>query len=352
VSNSPIYPPVILPTGGGQNQNSDTNSATLTFSQVKGTYNGLVFNPSDVTAAKSGYITITTSAKGAQGSFSAKLEMGGKKYSAAGPFDASGAYSGRIGPWTLHLLIDLHGADVITGDITDGNWTATLQANRAAFGKTHFTSLAGSYTLVIQPADASMGNGIGTLTVDSSGNVKWNLVLPDGTKLKESTTISKDGSWPLYSDPYKSGGLIIGWMKFGGSASDGFDGGSVWIKPAGISAIYPQGLSVGVNVSGSHYKTPPSYRAFGSSKVILNGGGLAAPVTNSVTWGSDNKVSNLSGNSLKLSVTPTTGMFQGTVATGNGTVSFQGVLFEKNDVGLGFFLGSEQSGTVSFVPNN
>jgi len=27
-------------------------------------------------------------------------------------------------------------------------------------------------------------------------------------------------------------------------------------------------------------------------------------------------------------------------------------LFEKNNVGLGFFLGSGQSGTVTFTPNN
>jgi hypothetical protein len=354
VSNAPIIPLVVLP---ANDQNAaDTNTTTLTFNDVKGTYNGLVFNPSGVTAANSGYITITTSAKGTQGSFSARLQMGGGKYSASGAFDASGAFTGPIGPWTLHLLVDLHGADHITGDITssisDGNWTATLLANRVVFSKTHFTSLVGSYTMVVQPTDSAIGNGIGTLTVDSSGNVKWSLVLPDATKLKGTTTLSKDGSWPLYSTPYKSGGVVVGWMKFGSHPSDGFDGPGVWLKPAGVSTIYPQGVTMGVGVSGSHYKAPPSYRAFGSSKLILSGGGLGSPITNSVTWGSDNKVSNVSGNPLKLTVNTSTGTFQGTAGSGQGTVSFQGVLFEKNDVGLGFFLGSDQSGTVSFAPNN
>jgi hypothetical protein len=72
-----------------------------------------------------------------------------------------------------------------------------------------------------------------------------------------------------------------------------------------------------------------------------------------VTWGSNNKIS--SGSSLKLNVSSTSGLFQGTLAVGggkSGTVSFQGVLFEKDNVGLGFFLGSGQSGTVIFAPNN
>jgi len=270
--------------------------------------------------------------------------------------DASGAFSGHIGTWTLYLLVDLHGADRITGDISDGNnWTASLQANRVVFGKTHFTSLAGSYTMVIQATDATMGNGIGTVAVSAFGAVKWSLTLADGTKLSDSTTLSKSGSWPLYAGPYKSGGVAIGWMKFGATPSDGFDGACVWTKPANVSAIYRQGLAKSVNVTGSFYKAPPSYHPFGSSTVIFDGAGLSSPITNTVTWGFDNKVTSQGGPALKLTLNAATGLFQGTVAVGSGkgaTVPFQGVLFEKSNIGLGFFLGSDQSGTVSFAPNN
>jgi len=353
VSNAPSSPPVILPPtdpyGGG------TNGTILTFSDVKGTYNGLIFDSTGVTVGNSGYITITTTAKGTQGSFSAKLQMGGRKYSVSGPFNATGAFSGKVGAWTIHLQIDLYGADRITGDISDGNWTATLQANRSGFSKTKPTTLAGSYTMVIQPTDETMGNGIGTLKVDASGNIKWSLVLPDGTKLSESTTLAKNGAWPLYSDPYRSGGVVIGWMKFGATANDGFEGQCVWAKPNGASAIYPHGLSKGINVTGSFYKAPPYFRTFGNSKVIFDGGGLTSPITNSVTWGMDNRITSQSGKSFKLSVNPSTGLFQGTMSVSpgkGGTLPFQGVLFEKNNIGLGFFLGSGQSGTVSFAPNN
>jgi hypothetical protein len=198
-----------------------------------------------------------------------------------------------------------------------------------------------------------MGTGFGTVSVDSSGNVKWSAVLPDGTKISESTTLSKTGAWPLYAVPYKKGGVTVGWMQFGSQSSDGFDGVSAWTKPTGSSAPYSSGLTNTVTISGSLYKAPPAaFRAFGNSKVVFNGGGLSLPVTNSVIWGIDNKFK--SDSSLKFSLTSSSGLFKGTLTTGPGkghSVSFQGVLFEKNNVGLGFFLGTDQSGTVSFAPN-
>ena len=338
-------------TGTGTNV---TCTETNSFTYVKGTYNCLVYDSAAPKSANSGYITITTTAKKNTGSFTAKLQLGLTKYSFSGVFDASGAYSARVGALNINLLLDLHGSDVVTGQISSGNWTAQVQANRAVFSKTHPASLAGNYTMIVQPGDSTTGTGVGTVTVDASGNVSCSLTLPDGTKVSQSTTLSKTGSWPLYSAPYKTGGMVVGWLQFAGTRADGFDGQCVWTKPAGAGTPYSGGLTNGVTVSGSLYQAPPSFRAFGNSKVILNGGGLTAPLTNGVTWGVDNKIlSDKNTTSLKLSLTTASGLFKGTVtdpASGH-VVSFQGVLFEKNNVGLGFFLGPNQSGAVSFVPN-
>jgi hypothetical protein len=350
VSNStPVQTPG-LPAPG---TNSNPTSVTNTFDQVKGVYNGLVYDPNGPTTTDSGYITITTTAKG---SFSAKLQMGGKKLSFSGMFDASGANTTTVGSMTVNLLLDLHGGDVITGQIIDGNVTAALQANLAVFGKTHPATLAGNYTITVQPSDGTMGVGIGTANVDSSGNVSWSATLADGTKLSAKTTLSGTGAWPLYAAPYSSKGMMIGWMQFGSAPADGFDGQCVWTKPGGAAAPYVSGLTNGITVSGALYKAPPlGFRAFGNSQIVLNGGGLTAPITNSVTWGIDNKIvsEKSAKNSVKLSLTTSSGLFKGSVtdpATGHN-VSFQGVLFEKNNVGLGFFLGGNQSGTVNFAPN-
>jgi len=84
------------------------------------------------------------------------------------------AYSGTVSGLTLSLVVDLHGGDRITGQITDGNWgPQRCRRIEFVFSKTHPTSFAGAYTIVADPGDSTMGTGIGTLTVDTLGNVKW-----------------------------------------------------------------------------------------------------------------------------------------------------------------------------------
>jgi hypothetical protein len=341
-----ILPPPVAPT--------TTNPPVIvrdTFNDVKGVYNGLIYDQQNgVSSATSGYATITTTT---MGSFTAKMQLGGKSYSFSGQFSASGANSTTVGPWTINLQLDLHGGDVIIGQLVGGNSTLSLEANLNVFGKANQTQLAGVYTIVVQGIDSSMGNGIGTATIDSLGNVQWNMTLPDGTKLNQKTTLSKDGVWPLYAAPYKNAGVVIGWIQFPGSATNGFAGKCAWTKPYGSTAPYSGGLTNAVSVWGSSYKVPPqAFQAFGGSQVVLSGGGLSAPITNSVNW-VNNKIGNLGPHKLSLSLTPTSGLFKGTVvdpSTGK-TVQFQGVLYEKGNVGLGFFSGGSQNGAVSFAPN-
>ncbi len=348
VSNVPPVTPVTLPPPPSTNSPA---SVTNTFNDVKGVYNGLVYDQNNITSGNSGYVTVTTTAKG---SFSAKLQLGGKSYSFSGLFNTSGAATAKAGPWSVSLLLDLHGGDMITGQVTNGATTLSLEANLNVFGKANPTSLVGSYTIVVQGTDGSMGNGIGTASINSSGTVQWNVTLPDGTKLSEKTTLSRSGLWPLYAAPYKSGGVVIGWMQFSGAASDGFAGQCVWTKPSGAGAPYSGGLTNEINVQGSDYKAPPlAFRTFGGSQVVFSGGSLSGCITNSVNWGPNNKVVNSSTNKLSLSITSANGLFKGTVvdpATGKN-VQFQGVLYEKGNVGLGFFPSGNQSGAVSFAPN-
>lgn len=351
VSNTPPVTPVTLPPAPAPT-NSPT-SVTETFANVQGVYSGLVYDPNGIASVSSGYITFATTARGG---FTAKMQLGGKSYSFSGQFSASGTNSTRLGPWTISLLLDLQGGDDITGQITGGGLNLTLQANLNVFGKTNASPLAGTYTMVaamvVPPESGTPGNGIGTVNVDTLGNVQWNMTLPDGTKLNEKTTLSQSGSWPLYAALYKGGGVVIGWVQFNGAATNGFAGQCVWTKPAGAAAPYSGGLTNALAVSGSSYQAPPM-AFFGDSQLVLSGGGLANPITNSVTWGLNNKIVNNSPNKLSLSLTPANGLFKGTVvdpATGR-SVPFQGVLFEKGNVGLGFFPGGNQSGAVSFAPN-
>jgi hypothetical protein len=171
--------------------------------------------------------------------------------------------------------------------------------------------------------------------------------------VSEKTTLSKTGAWPFYAVPY-NGGIVIGWMQFGNAATNGFGGTCVWTKPAGQAVQYSGGFTNAVAVSGCLFKAPPlSYRAFGPSKLSFHGGSITSSFTNAVTWGTDNKVLNQSGNSLTFSLSTANGLFKGTVTdpVSGQKLPFQGVLLESQNRGVGFFPGTSKSGGVTFTPN-
>jgi hypothetical protein len=60
--------------------------------------------------------------------------------------------------------------------------------------------------------------------------------------------MSKNGKWPIYNAPYGGGGLVIGWLQFGSTVSEGFRGQCVSAKPASFIC--------GVTVSGSRDQAP------------------------------------------------------------------------------------------------
>src|SRR5258706_2866523 len=82
--------------------------------------------------------------------------------------------------------------------------------------------------------------------------------------------------------------------------------------------------------------------------VVLSGGGLSQPVTNTFSLGLTNKIGSTSGKSLTVTVTPATGLFKGTMlnSASGKLVPIQGALSRKANVGMGYFLGDATSGEV------
>jgi hypothetical protein len=221
------------------------------------------------------------------------------------------------------------------------------------------SSRAGKYTFVIpagsQGAGAPGGYSIGTATVDASGTLKWSGTLADGTKVTQSSAISKQGIWPLYV-PLANGGTLISWIEFSSQATSDLAGELIWIKPASAaSKYYPLGFTNDIMANGAAYQAPMAgTRAIKLTQgnLTLTGGGLHTSMTNSVTLGLNNRVSVAAGTHLSLTITPSTGLFKGTFLnpdTGKN-VSFQGVLLKKTNVGVGYFLGTEQAGGVYLNP--
>jgi hypothetical protein len=326
------------------------------LAQAAGTYNGLVYNVTNVTVGTSGYFSAKTEANG---SYSGSLTLGGTSHSISGKFSAKGVASSGIAlatgqTLTVRLQLDLSGSDRLTGVISQGSvaYVAEVDADRLVWSaKGNPAPQQGDYTMAIPPGQGGPdGYGYGTVTVGSSGVVKWNLTLADGTTVGQSSAVSKHGLWGLYGPLYKGGGAVISWMQFDTNQPESdVSGQMVWVKPVSLSGytLIPGYTNV-VSAVGSAYVAPGSGSMLGATnlELILSGGGLEAPLTNVFSLNRLNQPTGPAGAKLSLNFTAATGVFKGSVWSGalNQALDFQGVVYEKGGSGAGLFVTAAAKG--------
>jgi hypothetical protein len=335
------------------------------FTGVAGSYSGLFSEFENNRLESSGSFGLRLTELGA---FSARLVLAGQRFAFSGKFAVDGLATNLItrsgaGPLTIWLTLDLAGGtDQITGTISDGIWTASVLADRAALHPLDDPAIqAGRYTLILPGNDAAAatepgGDSFGTVTVDARGNVKFSGTLADGTKVSQRAPLSKNGWWPLFVPLYGGGGSVLSWVIFLDSSEASFTGVATWIKSARPGAvIYPGGFTVQRDFSGSSYRPPTNATervlALLSGAVGFSAGNLTMPFENEVVLGEGNRVANLGANDLTLSIARASGLFSGSVTPPGATrsVSFRGALHQKQNYGSGFFLGADQSGRVRFA---
>jgi hypothetical protein len=321
------------------------------FAPATGIYQGLFYDTNGVTHQSSGFFNGTVSGSGA---FTAKVTIAGVSYSLSGTFTGSGIASNTIvrkglTPVSVQLQLDLFGGG-ITGVLTDGSWTAELNAFRAGTAPA-----AARYTIAFPGSDDSAaqpgGDGYGTVTIDTAGNLTFSGVLGDGTKAAQKTFINADGQWPFYVALYSGKGSILGWLTV--ANGDDITGPVSWIKLAQPAKLYTAGFTNQIDVLGSNYGFVPGVPVLNLAlgELALQNGNLSDNVTNGITITSDSKVMNFGLNTLKVTIATSTGVFKGSMATpANGTVKFSGVVLQKQNIGAGFFLGPTQSGRVRMEP--
>ncbi len=86
--------------------------------------------------------------------------------------------------------------------------------------------------------------------------------------------------------------------------------------------------------------------------MVLAGGNLATGITNTLVLGANNKIVSADGSKLTFTLTASQGLFSGSVvnpATAK-PIAFKGVILQKQSIGSGFFLGTNQSGQVLWSP--
>ena len=344
---------------------STTNTRSFYYSRVplaKGAYNGLFHEADGFRFGTSGSFKLVVTGKSA---YSGSLVSGGKAYSVSGKFNPDGTATNlvvRRGTNALLVtwMLDLGSLDNVTGTVNGGNWEADLSGDRAVYNaKTNPARQAGKFTFTIagQPGATGEpeGDGFGTAIVDGNGKVKVSGTLAEGTKFTQSATLSADGRWPLFASLYASKGAVVSWMSFDSMQTNQFGGVLNWFNPPlPASKYYTNGLGITNVVAGSRYAVPIGATnrilSITDGSVIFSGGNRLASITNAVILGLSSKVTNASPNKLTLSFTLSSGLFSGTLIE-TGTVKkvvFKGAVLQSLNSGSGFFLGTNQSGRVSF----
>lgn len=329
------------------------------FIPLAGIYQGLLYSDT-VAQQSSGFFNATVTSSG---SFSAKLVLGGVNCSLSGIFSAGGFASNNIvrkglPPVSAQLHLDMSGGG-ITGEFSDGTWTAELNAARAASSP---VAQAGHYTLLIPGGADGVnqpgGDSYGTIIVGPTGTITFKGVLADGTKVTQKANLLSTGQWAFYIPLYSGHGSILGWLTFNDQVNSDITGMVDWFKPVlSPGKLYPGGFTNSTEAAGSSYEFTSGTPVlnFQAGEVWLANGNLSSAFTNQVTLNSLSKVTNQSTNALTLTITTSTGLFKGSVvnpATGGKAIPFTGVILQKQNFGGGFFTGTDQTGRAFFGPQS
>src|SRR5262249_2268685 len=159
------------------------------FIPINGNYQGLFFETNGFWEQSSGIISIKTTFRG---SYSARLQIGNAKYAVSGQFNSNGQVERQIprrydNPLTVKFQVDPDDADLITGSVSDGTWTAELFADRAIFdGRTSISIDVGQYTMAVlgdfTSTNTPGGASVATITIDKAGGIRCAGTMADGTK--------------------------------------------------------------------------------------------------------------------------------------------------------------------------
>jgi hypothetical protein len=328
-------------------------------------YYGL-FTPANAVRqnTKSGAFTFTY---GSSGTVSGTIWLGPDTVNLSSNFDVSGRVrmvSVRHGESNLITTLQLDFADgTVGGQVTDGSFVAQLGGYRDVWtSRNPATNYQGSYTVIIPGTnDASvgpLGTGFGTVTVDALGNITFSGSLADGTTgLSQHSVVSQEGLWAFCLPLHGGTGSFWAWNLFTNGTVDSLPLEASWVNTANATrgALYRSGFTnQEVQVIGSPYNsTNRPLLGMTNGVVVLEGGGLAVNLTNSILLATNNTITVVTNtvrntNHLNLSIDRTHGTISGSFTNptnANQTISINGVLMQNLTNAAGYFTNFNQSGT-------
>jgi peptidyl-prolyl cis-trans isomerase A (cyclophilin A) len=322
---------------------------------LAGNYSGLFQGANPTRLESLGAITLAVTAKGA---FSGSLVFAGQKASLSGQLSPVLIATNRIkvGGASTDLRLEIDPlTTTLAGSLSNQNWMAAITAYQS--GPLAATN-TGKYTLLLAGSDDSRtqpgGEGFATVNTTASGLAVSSGALADSTVFSPGAQLTRQGLWPVFVPLYSGKGALFGWLQFTNEPDSDLHGTLTWMKPAQKTAYYSDGFTNQPNVVGSRYTTKTPATGFAAGMLTLSEAGLTNALTNAVTINTGNAVQS-TNQALKMTLTPGTGLFQGTLANPvpgglPRSYSFKGALLAKQTNGAGFFLGTNQTGRVQLQP--
>jgi cyclophilin family peptidyl-prolyl cis-trans isomerase len=367
----------LMPTGAQISVAFVTNP----FPRVKGSYSGLFYNtnysiqngPYPIQPSGAVDLAITD-----QGKVSGKLRVAGRSLPFSGNISAHGLARVRVTAtavqalfppsypnWYLDFDLDLNGnPDLVQGGYVTDNETfaSALVLHRVHPGSaTNPSPYLGTYTVAINPGtngSQPQGLGFATAKVNAAGIATLTGSLADGTPFTHTApVIATNGFHAFYATPYGDKGWLYGWLQFQpGQPAGDVQGPLVWRKKGPQAGKpYPAGFEFYPRLMGSRYTAPGITNRildFAEGIVTFAGPNLANEITNQVSVGLNNSITNLSPNKLSLLIAKPAGTFSGNVQPPGETrlVPFKGALLPALGYGVGYYLSTNLSGRVHFGP--
>ena len=385
--------------GGTSNGGVDTGAVhTFTIDilggvQLGGRYEGLLL-PADHTVPSHG-ANGTVSMKGTtDGAFTGKVALEGISYSIKGIFNRDGAARfgasltnsltiTRKGKTPLFLTLQLRTGglgDRLTGIVRENSSDLSqVAAYRVIYSRTNPVPTTivdpatdkGRYTALIVSAPAPnnglpanrypQGEGYATATVTTAGAVTISGRLADGTAFKSKGNLTDGARYGFHILTDSKRGSCTGMITFQALSGSDFDATNVnWFRPANNRSVYyPFGWPTGIRtqILGSRYVYTPGVAVLAvgnTASAELSQGNLSASIDQSFSLSSSNKLVAISPpNPFTLKITPKTGLVSGsfngsfTSTFGLRKTAIRGVVFQKQTIAAGYFLGVTEGGSFT-----
>jgi uncharacterized repeat protein (TIGR03803 family) len=306
-----------------------------------------------------------------------KISSNGTGYQVAYRFKDGTRYREPAGPSGGLTLVGsrVYGVSTSGGsDSIEGYGTVFSFPASSSGGPIPPNPFQGKYTLLLSSTGSGNaipnGDGYATLVVSSNGAVAMAGRLMDGESFSATGNISaanqfvvaKALSYPSVTSRGAKGSLAGTLTFVTVTGTSDLSGSLEWTKPQQKLGAYQAPIDTNLSVIGSIY-TPPAkgtsaLPGFTAGTLDLSDTGAlsvasASQVEQDITLTPKNALTLTPAiaDKLTIALTPSTGVFKGSFIYPNKKTrtAFQGVLFQDQTLGAGFFVGPDGCGSVSLT---